>query len=86
MEVLCDEVSTSALMHKNSNVKTLVELRADLSHLNERDLRNSVVTLADGEKWYCIKAAVEATYFGASTKYVLLYRGKRYDTVSAEYV
>ena len=36
--------------------------------------------------FYRIRGAIEATFYSASTKYVLLYQGKRYDTVTAEYV
>ncbi|KAH8804541.1 hypothetical protein F5884DRAFT_417421 [Xylogone sp. PMI_703] len=84
--VKCDEYSTTAPVHQAAQGRDLVTLEADLSHLTEKDLERTMITCADGNKYYNISGAVEATYYSASTKYVLLYMGKRYDTVTAEYV
>ena len=84
--IYCDENSTSAPVHRNSNGRDLVVLRADLSHLTESELEPTIKRCADGQEYYSIKGFVEATFYSASTKYVLLSLGKRYDTVTAEYV
>ncbi|RFU34294.1 hypothetical protein B7463_g2070, partial [Scytalidium lignicola] len=84
--VKCDEYSATAPIHQATQGRDLVTLEADLSHLTEKDLERTIITCADGRKYYNISGAVEATYYSASTKYVLLYMGKRYDTVTAEYV
>ncbi|TVY82722.1 Heat shock 70 kDa protein 12A [Lachnellula suecica] len=86
IKVWCDHDSTTAPIHKNSNVKQLVTLVSDLRGLSAEDLESSITRCADGQDWYEISGAVEATYSSASTKYVLLYEGVRYDTVTAEYV
>ena len=85
MEICCDEHTATAPIHRNYNVRKLVTLEADLSHLPQVDLNKTIVTREDGERYYSIDCAIEATFYGASTKYVLLCRGKRYDTVTAEY-
>ena len=86
MEVYCDETSKTAPVHKNKNVRTLVALRGDLSRLSGADLIGAIETRGDGNIYYVLTGSVEATYYSASTKYVLLCMGKRYDTVTAEYV
>jgi len=86
VSVKCDDRSALAPIHPNGNERTLVRLNADLSSLSEADLRASIRRCADGQNWYLISGAVEATYHSASTSYVLLYRGTRYNTVTAEYV
>lgn len=86
LNIWYDEKTTTAPIHKNSNVRKLVTLEADLSHLPQADLNKTIVTREDGKKYYFINCAIEATFYSASTKYVLLCQGKRYDTVTAEYV
>jgi len=86
ISVLCDSVSNRAPVHQDSNVRMLARLQADLSHLSEGDLASTITTRNDGKKCYRISASVEATFLSASTKYVLLCHGERYDTISAEYV
>jgi hypothetical protein len=86
LEVFCDENSKDAPTHKTSNGRDLVTLEADLTHISKSDLNGTIKVCEDGKKYYVISGAVEATFYSASTKYVLLCRGKRYDTVTAEYV
>ena len=86
LEIYCDETSKTAPVHLNKKVRTLVALRGDLSRLSSADLNRAIKTLGDGKKYYVLAGSVEATYYSVSTKYVLLCMGKRYDTVTAEYV
>jgi hypothetical protein len=85
MGILCDEETVAAPIHKTSNVRTLVTLEADLRQLPKSDLEKTILTREDGNQYYSINCAIEATFYSASTKYVLLCEGKRYDTVTAEY-
>jgi hypothetical protein len=85
LHVWCDSVSPTAPVHKNDNVRQLVTLEADLTPLSKSDLVSTIVIRKDKKKYYVTAGAVEATFYSASTKYVLLCQGKRYDTVTAEY-
>lgn len=73
-------------MHPNSNVRVLVTLEANLGPLTNEDLAKMREKHADGLWYYCVSGHVDATYRSASTQYVLVLEGKRYDTVTAEYV
>ncbi|KAG0650908.1 hypothetical protein D0Z07_2774 [Hyphodiscus hymeniophilus] len=87
IDILCDEKSAIAPVHKGKpNVLKLATLTGDLSHLEKSDLEKMITTRNDGKKYYAVKLAIEATFHSASTTYVLLFHGKRYDTVTAEYV
>ncbi|KAG9233806.1 hypothetical protein BJ875DRAFT_463193 [Amylocarpus encephaloides] len=79
-------VGVKAPVHRSENVQPLVSLSADLSHLSEATLKSTITKRSDGKSYYSINGSVEATFYSASTKYVLLSHGKRYDTVTAEYV
>jgi hypothetical protein len=83
--IYCDEQTVAAPIHKTSNVRALVKLEADLRQLPKSDLKKTIRTREDGNQYYSISCAIEATFYSASTKYVLLCEGKRYDTVTAEY-
>ncbi|KUJ11961.1 actin-like ATPase domain-containing protein [Mollisia scopiformis] len=85
MDVMCDEISTIAPVHPNENCRTLVTLRADLRSISSEDMESTLTKNADGKWYYLIKGDVEAEYLSASTKYMLLCLGKRYDTITAEY-
>lgn len=50
MEIFCDEETATAPIHKNSNVRKLVALEGDLSHLPQADLDNTIRTRTDGNK------------------------------------
>lgn len=85
--IWCDEESNDPPVHKNSRGRDLVVLTADLSHFSSSDLASLPIHRGnDGVSRYEIEGIVEATFSSASTKYTLLYRGHRYDTVTAEYV
>lgn len=81
-----DSDSLDAPVHKGHSVSKLARLEANLTHLLKSDLNNTIQTYEDGLRYYVIADSVEATFFLASTKYVLRYQGKMYDTVTAEYV
>jgi hypothetical protein len=83
--IYCDEQTVAAPIHKNSNVRALVKLEADLRQLPKSVLKKTIRTRGDGNRYYSLYCAIEATFYSASTKYVLLCEGKRYDTVTAEY-
>lgn len=70
-----DANSTTSPLYVNENVNVLVSLEANLSHLRRSELSGTVTRLADGKDYYRINGAVEATFYSASTKYTLLYRG-----------
>ncbi|PMD40386.1 actin-like ATPase domain-containing protein [Hyaloscypha variabilis F] len=85
--VWCDELSAVAPVHKNSNGRDLVTLTADISNLSMSDLRSLETNLcAGGNDYYHVPGSIEATFYSASTKYMLVCKGQRYDTVTAEYV
>ncbi len=84
--IWCDELSAVAPVHKNSNGRDLVTLYADLSHFSMSDLGSMKTILgADGSTYYEVPGVIEATFYSASTKYVLVCKGQRCDTVTAEY-
>ncbi|KAL2060170.1 hypothetical protein VTL71DRAFT_9565 [Oculimacula yallundae] len=86
LSVWCDSESRQAPIHKTQALQKLVNLEADLTHLTDRHLEHTITTRQDGLDYYCIEGAIEATFYSATTKYILLLQGKRYDTVTAEYV
>jgi hypothetical protein len=57
------------------DVRHFVSLEAKFSHLKKSELAETVIRLADGREYYRISGAVEATFYGTSTKYCLIYRG-----------
>ncbi len=65
-----------APVHQNQNVREFVSLEAKFGHLKKSELASTVIRLADGKDYYRIVGAVEATFYGTSTKYCLLYQGK----------
>jgi hypothetical protein len=87
MEIWCDEVSASAPLHKTAKGRTLVRLTADFSRISTSDIAAFPTKLRpDGNTYYVISAAIEATFYSAFTKYVLNCGGRRYDSATAEYV
>jgi hypothetical protein len=81
--IWCDEVSAVAPVHKNSNGRDLVTLKADLSHFSTSSMPTQFG--ADGKMYYSISGVIEATFYSASTEYALICKGQRCDTVTAEY-
>ncbi|OBT67817.1 hypothetical protein VE03_02422 [Pseudogymnoascus sp. 23342-1-I1] len=86
LTIWADPSSLEAPVHNGPSVSKLVTLEADLTHLQKSDLDKTIQTYEDGLEYYVIAGSIEATFFSASTKYVLRYQGKRYDTLKAEYV
>ena len=103
MVIYHDWKSATAPLHDNGNIEELAKLEAGLGQLDMSDLGHTIKKLEDGQDYYRLDGAVEATYYSASTKYTLIvggmymiiigllyanerYSGKRYDTVTAEYV
>lgn len=75
IKVWQDAYSAIAPTYVNHNVQVLVTLEANLSHLKKSELNSTITRLADGNSYYRISGAVEATFTSASTRYTLLYRG-----------
>jgi hypothetical protein len=86
LSIWVDSDSLRAPVHRGNSVRQLVTLEANLTHLSQADLAMTITTRSDGLTYYATAGSVEATFYSASTKYVLLCQGKRYDTVTAEYV
>lgn len=61
-----------------------MKLSADLSSIPERQLHRK--RGADNELYYNVDFDIEMTCYSASTKFTLIYEGKEYHTVTAEYV
>ena len=66
------------------DVRHLARLKADLSCIPVGELMQKVGK--DGKMYYVVYYDIEMTYYSAHTKYALVYKGVKYDTVSAEYV
>ena len=71
-------------MYRSERVKQLCEIEADLSAVPERNFPTRTGT--DGKRYYVINYRIRITYHSAYTKYELLYNGRNYDEVRAEYV
>lgn len=54
--------------------------------ISDQAMASTITKQPDGKDYYVINGVVEAIYESASTKYILLCEGRRYDTVTAEYV
>lgn len=61
-----------------------MKLTADLSCISEEDLERRWGE--DDREWYHCSYTITMTNYSASTKYALVYKGKEYDSVKAEYV
>ncbi|KAI0891902.1 hypothetical protein F4806DRAFT_481080 [Annulohypoxylon nitens] len=83
-KVYSDQVSRAAPLEKDDNVKHLCSVTADLSHIAENEFKQTLGV--DGQMYYDLEYQIESIYRSASTEYTLIYKGKRYDTVTAEYV
>ena len=67
-----------------TNVKHLARLNADLSCIPTGELTQKVGK--DGKVYFVIYYEIEMTYYSAQTKYALVYKQVKYDSVTAEYV
>ncbi len=61
-----------------------MELTVDLSTIPEETLNRDKGK--DGNLYYRCDYDVEMTHYSASTRYELVYKGIKYNTVEAEYV
>ncbi|UNI19937.1 hypothetical protein JDV02_006079 [Purpureocillium takamizusanense] len=86
MDIYCDAdcAPRDAPVTRDDRVRLLARVEADVSHIPERllDRRRG----RDGQWYYVLRCRIEAVYLSASTTYTLLYKDKRYDTVTCEYV
>ena len=62
----------------------LVVVKADLSQIPLAAFPKT--TGADGRPYYIVDFKIEITYYSAYTKFELIYDGKNYGPVAAEYV
>ena len=65
-------------------VKHLARLTADLSCIPTGELERR--RGKDGREYFVVYYDIEMTYYSACTRYALVYKGVRYDSVNAEYV
>ncbi|KAK3178857.1 hypothetical protein OEA41_000994 [Lepraria neglecta] len=79
-----DPENTGAPMYWSDGVKELVKLKTDLSFIPEESIDRR--TGEDGEPYYSCSYDVEMTNYSASTKYQMVYKGIRYNSVEAEYI
>lgn len=79
-----DPHNTGAPIYKDSGVKHLARLTADLSCIPAADLSRKIGK--DGKEYYVVYYDIEMTYYSAHTKYALVYKQVKYDSVTAEYV
>lgn len=85
LEVWQDENTVTAPIHLTANVKSFAKLEADLNQVPNSEMNKLVKKLLDGNKYYAVAGAVEATFNSTSMKYVLLIGGIRYDVVTVDY-
>ena len=69
---------------KVDGVLRLVDVKADLSQIPLAAFPK--VRVADGCLYYIVEFKLEITFYSAYTKYELIYNGKNYGPVRAEYV
>lgn len=79
-----DPANVGAPVYKDSVVKHLARLTADLSCIPAGDLTRKFGK--DGKEYYVVYYDIEMTYFSAHTQYALIYKQVKYDSVTAEYV
>lgn len=82
--MFADENNVGAPVYKDGTVKHLARLTADLSCIPAGDLSRKFGK--DGKEYYVVYYDIEMTYHSAHTKYALVYKQVKYDSVTAEYV
>ena len=83
--MFADPHNTGAPIYKDAaDVRHLTRLTANLTCIPTEDLGRK--TGKDGHEYYVVYYDIEMTYFSAHTKYTLVYKQVRYDSVTAEYV
>ncbi|KAL8645496.1 MAG: hypothetical protein Q9226_007276, partial [Calogaya cf. arnoldii] len=77
-----DRDDTGAPTYKDSSdVRYLARLTADLSCIPANDLAQK--TGKDGRQYYSVHYDIEMTYYSAHTKYAMVYKNVKYDSVTA---
>ncbi|KAI0125116.1 hypothetical protein BJ170DRAFT_488835 [Xylariales sp. AK1849] len=79
-----DDTIRSAPIIRDSDVKVLCKVEADLSHIPESQFEQRKGM--DGEMYYDMDFKIESVYLSKSTSYTLIHKGQRYTTVTTEYV
>ncbi|KAI5922982.1 hypothetical protein F4810DRAFT_232691 [Camillea tinctor] len=82
--IYADDKSRKAPIALTDNIKVLCNLEADLGRIPEENFEKKKGL--DGRLWYEVNFMLETIYHSASTEYTLIYKGQRYDSVTAEYV
>ena len=86
--MFADVNDTGAPLYKDGGdgegVRHLSRLRADLSCIPQSELMQRVGR--DGKMYFVVYYEIEMCYLSASTRYALVYKGVKYDSVTAEYV
>ena len=83
--MFADPEGKGAPIYKDGGeVKHLARLTADLSCIPVSELLQKLGK--DGKMYYVIYYEIEMTYYSAQTKYCLVYKQVKYDSVTAEYV
>lgn len=83
--VFADPEDKGAPIYKDGGeVKHLARLTADLSCIPAGELGQKMGK--DGRNYFVIYYEIEMTYYSAQTKYCLVYKQVKYDSVTAEYV
>lgn len=83
--MFADPEDKGAPIYKDGgDVKHLARLTADLSCILVSELVQRLGK--DGKMYYVIYYEIEMTYYSAQTKYCLVYKQVKYDSVVAEYV
>lgn len=78
------ELDRARLIRSADEVVELVRVTADLRRIPTHNFPTTFGK--DGLLYYDLKFEIEITYYSAYTKYELIYDGKNYGPVSAEYV
>ncbi|KAL9625213.1 MAG: hypothetical protein Q9160_000615 [Pyrenula sp. 1 TL-2023] len=73
-----------APLYKLDGVRDLAEVKANLTSIPEAEIDQEPG--ADDQVYYKVNLDIEMTCFSAWTVFALLYKGKRYDTVTAAFV
>ncbi|KAL9606121.1 MAG: hypothetical protein Q9179_000691 [Wetmoreana sp. 5 TL-2023] len=76
--------NTSPPIYRNTQLKALVEVSADLSRIPVRKIPKA--TGADGHVYYKLSFDLEVTHYSAFTQYELIHDGINYGPIAAEYV
>ncbi|EKG14291.1 Heat shock protein Hsp70 [Macrophomina phaseolina MS6] len=82
VKIFCSQ-SEKAPLHKDDQVSELVEVTADLNRIPEHEFNREFGS--NNQEYYKLDFDIEMKCESATTEYRLVYRGKRYDVVRAEY-